>query len=477
MYTTRRRFLSQALAVTAGFHGLRTLAALGHPVSARRATDDRLARGFGPLVPDPQGLLELPEGFSYTILSRMGDAMDDGLRVPGMPDGMGAFPGPDGTVVLIRNHENQIDWKKKGAFGPANELVGKLDPRFLYDPGRDGSPCLGGTTTIHFDPASRAVRRQFLSLAGTEYNCAGGQTPWGTWISCEESTLRAGSSGGHGRDHGFAFEVAPRLDAATPPVPLTAMGRFRREAVAIDPRTGVVYQTEDLDDGVFYRFLPTRPGALREGGRLQALAAIDAPRLDARNWLDKKSRAPVAPRIDVATRFRVRWIDLDDVAAPNDDLRLRAFAAGAARFARTEGAWFGHSAVFFAATTGGAARKGQIWKYTPGPAEGTQREIDDPGVLELFAEPNDAALVDNCDNLTIAPWGDLVICEDACDKDDVENFLVGVTPDGRFYKLARNTRNTEFAGAVFSPDGQWLFVNLQEAGLTLAITGPWGARM
>jgi secreted PhoX family phosphatase len=87
-----------------------------------------------------------------------------------------------------------------------------------------------------------------------------------------------------------------------------------------------------------------------------------------------------------------------------------------------------------------------------------------------FIEPNDGNLVENADNLTVAPWGDLIVCEDG----PGDNGLVGVTPQGELYKLARNVLNhSELAGAVFSPDGTTLFVNIQRPGLTLAITGPW----
>jgi secreted PhoX family phosphatase len=473
MHTTRRDFLRQSLAVSVGFHGLHMLVAQGGPLSARRPNEP-LDPGFGSLVSDPRRIIDLPAGFSYTIISRRGDKMDDGLLVPGQPDGMAAFAAPNGKVILIRNHENELKWVEKGPFGTQNELLEKFDSRFIYDRGRKGRPCQGGTTTLLYDPVSRKLERQFLSLAGTEYNCAGGRTPWGTWITCEEATHRAGSETGHDQDHGFAFEVSPSLDGPTRPEPLRAMGRFRREAIAIDPRSGIAYQTEDLDDGLVYRFVPAKPGDLAKGGKLQALASTESPSLDTRNWLDEKSGAALGPAISVRARIPVRWIELDDVEAPKDDLRTRGFAAGAARFARNEGAWFGRNTVFFAATSGGRARKGQIWKYTPSPDEGTPREKESPGFLELFIEPNDPGVIDNCDNLTIAPWGDLIVCEDACDPKDFENYLVGVTPDGRLYRLARNAdTKSEFAGAVFTPDGSTLFVNLQDAGLTLAIQGPW----
>ena len=121
--------------------------------------------------------------------------------------------------------------------------------------------------------------------------------------------------------------------------------------------------------------------------------------------------------------------------------------------------WYADGEIYFACTSGGPARFGQIWKYTP-----------ETSTLELFVEAQQDGLINNADNLTVAPWGDLVVCEDSGGVDH----LIGVTPDGVMYRLARNAlSNSEFAGAVFSPDGSTLFVNLQQDGLTVAITGPW----
>ncbi len=464
MNPTRRHFLQSAVAVTVGFRGLHTL--LASPARA----GDRADAGFGPLIKDAEGLLDLPAGFRYRIIARRGSPMSDGLIVPGQPDAMGAFAGPDGRVLLVCNHELDPDMLEFSPFGRDNALLSRVPAEFAFDRGRGVEPCIGGTTTLVYDPGSGTVERHYLSLACTKYNCAGGVTPWGTWISCEETASRAGKK--YEQDHGYPFEVTPSAEIQlTKPTPYKAMGRFRREAVAVHPPTGIVYQTEDVDDSAFYRFIPAQPGKLAAGGRVQALRVLDQPGLDTRNWTDEETGKPLAAAVPLGRSLRVGWVDLDNVEAPDDDLRLRAVRAGGACFARTEGIWRGSDAFYFACTSGGRERLGQIWKYTPSPAEGTPAEAQQPGALELFAEPNDASLIQNCDNLTVAPWGDLIVCEDNGDV----NYIDGVTPDGRLYKLARNARDkSEFAGSVFSPDGSTLFVNLQLSGLTLAITGPWG---
>jgi len=461
MSTSRRYFLKQASAIALGFSGLHHFVGAGMP---GLHTGDRWADRFGALQPDPDGILDLPAEFSYQIISRHGDRMDDGFFVPHRADGMATFPGPDGSTILVRNHEVSIGAdRQESPFRGDESLQTRLSPGQTYDIDADGVPCPGGTTTIVYDTQGRRVERQFLSLVGTERNCAGGPTPWNTWITCEETVRRAGDNCEH--NHGYPFEVPattePRL---AEPVPIKAMGRFNHEAVAVDPASGIVYQTEDRGDGLVYRYIPDTPGDLLKGGRLQALVVADQPSLDTRNWNDQT----VAPGDQMA----VRWIDLDGIQSPDDDLRHRGFNAGAARFARGEGMWYSDGgAIFFACTNGGRIKKGQIWKYTPSAQEGTSHEMNDPGTLELFVEPNDGGLIDNADNLTVAPWGDLIVCEDGSG----EQYLVGITPEGRFYKFAHNVmdNDSEMAGATFSPDGSTFFVNIQHAGLTLAITGPW----
>lgn len=464
----RRDFLRIAASTSLGFGGLRRALAGGGEDSGGdgEATKPRRPRpevehGFGPLIEDPAGVMDLPSGFSYRIISSAGEPMSDKLLVPGAPDGMGAFSGARGRVILVRNHELRAS-SRFGAFGPNNERLHRISSSAFYDFGQSGEPSLGGTTTIIYNPRSRKVERQFLSLVGTERNCAGGPTPWGTWLSCEELTVRAGTS--RAQDHGYVFEVQPQKWGSVSPRPLVALGRFLHEAAAVDPATSAVYMTEDLGSGLLYRFLPDAPGRLELGGRLQALVIIGMPGLDTDNHNP-------ANQIPVATVFDVDWVDLDDVQSPNNNLRIQGRSKGAAVFSRGEGIWYGNNEMFFCATSGGLERRGQVWRLTPGPDTFRLRDAEMlGGQLELFVEPNDVAVMDKVDNITVSPFGDLIVCEDGAGP----NHILGITSAGQIYKIARNALNSsELTGVVFSPNGETLFVNIQRPGHTIAIEGPW----
>ncbi len=457
----RRQFLKSAATVSAGFV---TLQKTCQTLSATEAIP--VSKFYGPLIRDPAGVLDLPNGFQYQVLSRMGRTMSDGLITPGMHDGMAAFAGSRGRVILICNHEINPNQNLASPFGIHNQLLKKLPKNKFYDYGNGVLPGLGGTTTRVYNPKTKKVEREFLSLAGTYRNCAGGPTPWNSWVTCEETVVASGSTEFVEKDHGYNFEVlVSSLVRLADPIPLKAMGRFNHEAVAVDPKSGVVYETEDRGDGLIYRFIPNTPGKLAKGGRLQALVIKDSPGTDTRNWPDL-----IGPAFPVAKSVDVEWIDLDGVESPLDDLRYRGFEAGAARFARGEGIFFGNDRVYWTCTNGGRILKGQIFAYTPSPYEGTSREQEQPGKLELFLQPDKAKIVDMCDNMDVTPDGGLLLCEDG----QKDNFLVGVTPSGEWFKLARNaTGDTEFAGVCHSPDGTIIFVNIQKAGLTLAITGPF----
>ncbi len=450
--STRRQF-TLALTGTA-FAGL-----LGACTTTRAPLGSRAApRAYGRLRPDPAGLLDLPRGFSYRVISSYGDRMDDGLVVPDYCDGMGAFDLGGGQVALVRNHELQARQTDRGALrdSPASQPP-------TYDRNAEGVPLPGGTTTMVYDMASGRVVREHVSLLGTIRNCAGGVTPWGSWLTCEEDMTKAGTRGAS-KDHGWVFEIPATARAAVDPVPLKALGRFNHEAAAIDPRTGVVYLTEDRNDGLLYRLLPAARGELARGGRLQALALVERDITDSRNH--------EAMQMALGAWHAVRWIDMDDVESPEDDLRNRGHAQGGLLFARGEGIHMGDGELFFCCTNGGAKKLGQVMRYRPSRFEGQAQEAGEPGRLQVFVESDDIEKFNFGDNLTVAPNGHLIVCEDQYTR-NVDNHLRGVTPDGALYDFARLHEQTELAGACFSPDGSTLFVNVFSPGKTLAITGPW----
>jgi len=407
--------------------------------------------GYGPLRPVEDAttglpLLELPEGFRYLTFGWTGDALDDGRRTPPLHDGMAAFAGANGTVVLVRNHEVAA----APAFG-----------EHPYDP-RAG----GGTTTLVFDPAAEKVVSMRASLTGTFRNCAGGPTPWGSWLTCEETVVGPGADNPTTKQHGYVFEVPH--DGVSSAVPLVAMGCFVHEAVAVDTRTGVVYETQDQAQSGLYRFVPNTPGRLANGGRLQMLAIDGRPRFDT-------SRGQRA-----GAQYGVHWVDIPDPDRPHVDTRAKdargvlqqGLAAGGAIFSRLEGAWFGGGRLYITATDGGEARMGQVWELDP-EAERLRLVLESPG-RHVLNMP---------DNLCLSPRGGLAICEDGT----ANPCLHGLMRDGRIFRFARNAailagerngiagdfRARELAGATYSPDGRWLFVNLQIPGITFAITGPW----
>ena len=406
------------------------------------------AEVYGALVPDPNGLLDLPEGFSYRLISTLGQRMSDGGTVPDRADGMGCLTLNDEEIVLIRNHELKAH----------HDAGGKLALGYGT---KDGQVLPGGTTHIVLDARTAEVKREFRSLSGTIENCSGGITPWGSWLTCEETVAGKGldieDGTGLEQVHGWVFEVPADATGPIDPVPLKAMGRFNHEAACVDPKTGIVYQTEDRDDSVLYRFIPAVSGDLAQGGTLQAMRIKGVS--DTRNW-DTVS-------MTVGQRFEVEWDTLDDVESLKDDLRYRASRRGAAIVARGEGIHMGEDEIFVCATSGGAIRHGQVFKLIPGRGER-------PDTIELFFESTDPDQFDYGDNVTVGPNGHLIVCEDQGSL-IVDNYLRGITAEGRVYPFARLRVQTELAGGCFSPDGKWFFVNAYSPTRTFAITGPWAA--
>ena len=450
-----RRQFNKGL-VGAAFAGL-SASLLGCSQSEAKPMLTPTSAGYGPLIADPNGLLDLPEGFSYRLISSLDDPMKDGLTVPDRADGMGCFKWDDDRVVLIRNHELK---PKDRQFSTA-ELASFTTDK-AYDSFPDGVAVPGGTTNVIYNLKTGKVEQEFFSLVGTIRNCSGGITPWQTWLTCEESIDKASEQ--LKQDHGYIFEVPANATGLVEPKPLKQMGRFNHEAAAVDPKTGIVYLTEDRGDSLFYRFIPNVPGELELGGQLQAMAIKHITKFDSRNW--NKQNMPLNKW------FQVEWFDLDEPESPNDDLRIRGYETGGALFARGEGIHWGDNELYFCCTNGGAKQLGQIMRYQPSLHEGTKQESSAPGQIQLFLESNDVSLYNFGDNLVVAPNGHLIVCEDQY-TDETQNHLRGVTPKGEVYGFAKVRIQTEPAGACFSPDGSIMFVNLYSPTRTLAITGAW----
>lgn len=399
-----------------------------------------------PLIGDLRNLplLALPEGFDYTVISPTGDTLSDGNLVPSNHDGMAAYRGPRGGTILVRNHEI-------GSSGAGGTRC-ILPSGNTYDPASGG-----GTTTLVLDNQGR-LESHIGSLAGTIRNCAGGLTPWDTWLSCEETFNTATGSTIR---HGYLFEVP--ISGESDCRPLRAIGRRNHEAAAVDPATGFVYTTEDRGDSLLYRFRPNVYGNLQSGGVLEALRIIDMPGVNTANSFRQFLFQPLA----------ADWVSID-VADPDSESsgasnRAQGFAKGAARFTRGEGAWYGNGKIYFVCSNGGDAGRGQVFAYDP---------LD--GTVTLFVESvaspdgmdadNGGFLLAAPDNVTVGPDGRVYLCEDGSGVEKV----VGVGLDGELFEVARNVLNgSEFAGACFSHDGRFMFVSAQSPGLTYVIRGNW----
>jgi uncharacterized protein len=401
-------------------------------------------------VADPEGLLDLPAGFRYAVFSRAGtDLLDTGTPVPANHDGMGAVAGRRGTTLLVRNHEIDTEAVEEDGLAPVPAVAGHT-----YDPNGPG-----GTTTLVVDRERNLVSHA-VSLAGTSNNCAGGVTPWGTWLTCEETVEVI-----DGVRHGYVFEVDPVRGGD--PTPIVGLGRFEHEAVAFD-RAGAAYLTEDADSpfGQVYRYLPRRVrggrGSLHAGGTLSTLRIPELAGTD------------LSAVTEPGTVFReLEWVPVDE-PAPASGESLRDLYPGTP-IPKAEGIWSGDGAIWFVSSYGGgpaaeeeedrsaSAHGGQIWRYQP------RR-----GRLELVVQFAPADDFEGPDNITVSPHGYAVMCTDG---EDDRQFLAGITADGGAFPLARNRlSDEEFAGACFSADGETLFVNVQEPGTTFAIWGPWRGR-
>ncbi|HEY6878948.1 MAG TPA: alkaline phosphatase PhoX, partial [Polyangiales bacterium] len=199
------------------------------------------------------------------------------------------------------------------------------------------------------------------------------------------------------------------------------------------------------------RYVPADPAQPFGAGKLQALAIEGRPRF------------ALGDDLQANAQFSVRWLDVPAKEGERDNLRYAAQERGAAVVTRGEGIWRLEDGFAFTSTSGGPIAAGQIFHLAPTRTGGT---------LRLIAQANDQRTLDMPDNLTLTPWGDLIVCEDNLHAP----YLRLVTPTGRVVPFAFNRGSkSEFAGVCFSPDGNILFVNIQEQNLTLAIEGPWAS--
>ncbi|ROR89907.1 alkaline phosphatase PhoX [Nocardioides aurantiacus] len=426
----------------------------------------RPAVGYGELVADPRGLLALPPGFSYEIVAQAGVtqlANGEG-PTPTDQDANGVFGRASGGAAIVCNHE--IGGSESPGVPPL--------PGLTYDPG-----ARGGTTTIEVDPRGRRLS-EYVSVAGTHNNCAGGETPWNTWLTCEETEARRSAT--LQKDHGYVFEVDPSSQLANvnkAAVPLRFLGRYAHEAVAVDPATSTICETEDAGNpnGLYYRWTP--PQGFRGGlGALRKLAESPggdtAGTLEAMScWQGDRHVPDLSLATRAGTRYQVRWVEVPDRDARTVSVRKQLTDQQVTRSRKLEGAWWGDGGAYFVASfarrSDGSANEhdGQVWFYDPRSRTVTLRTI-----FSVNPDPEvDAENYDGPDNMTLSPHGGLILAEDG---NGVQH-LVGVTDQGKTFPMARNDLNgSEFAGPAFSPDGTVLFANIQSPGYVLAITGPWG---
>jgi secreted PhoX family phosphatase len=453
--------------VRSGLVGAASLAfgALGtRNAEARRA----FCQDYGPLSPKLDAatglpLLSLPDGFRYRSYGWTGQFMTDGRATPSGHDGMAVVAKRGSVLSLVRNHELSATAKLKA----------------FVENGTYNTNEAGGTTNLYFNLRSGRFFTSYTSLGGTIRNCAGGPTPWGSWITCEE-TFHTWGSRADGFNHGYIFDV-PGFGISDAR-PIRAAGRFSHEAVAVDPHTGIVYETEDTGASGFYKYVPPgagRPhrggvrGPLRDGGKLYAMVADGVSRKDLRGGFER------------GTRFDVSWQLVTDPEGESGS--AFASAPDAAIIARGEGAWYDAGKIYFVSSNGGAAGLGQVWAYDPRREEVT-----------LVFESTASETLDGPDNIAVSPRGGIVLCEDG---DFAPQRLIGLTRHGETFEFARNNivlapgdidaidavypgtkanfvagvegdyTGSEWAGATFY--GDWLFVNIQTPGVTFAITGPW----
>lgn len=374
MGLTRREILRLgALAVAGGTVGFGSrLLAAAEPIGS-----------YGGLLPADANGLRLPPGFRSRVIGRTREVVaGTSYEWHANPDGAGCVATPGGGWILVSNSE--------------------------VDGGN------GGAGAVRF-AADGTIADAYTIVSGTSRNCSGGFTTWGTWLSCEEV------------EGGRVYECDPT--GADPAVLRSGLGTFKHEAAAQDPRTGIVYLTEDLPDGRLYRFVPARQGSLASG-RLQAAAV---------------------------TAGRVRWVDVAaDEPARGDD--TTAFASG-------EGIAVDGASLLV--TTKGDDR---VWEIG----------LDTNEISVLYDGKAAGGVLSGVDQVAVHPdTRDVFVAEDGGDLQLVQVAFrqTGTPTIVPFLQFVGHERS-EVTGPAFSPDGSRLYVTSQRGvdgvtGLTLEVTGPF----
>jgi len=385
MNHSRRAFLRRSVAVS-------IVAGLS-PAIWRQAFANSAILGdspYGPLLDPDQYGIRLPAGFGSRLIGMTGELVEGtDYEWHGWPDGGATFANPDGLGGWTYVSNSELNGTRGGASAVRFFADGRIDDAYRI-------------------------------LGGTKYNCAGGSTPWGTWLSCEEHRA------------GLVWECNPFLPGQG--VARPAMGKFAHEAAVVDPMTGWVYMTEDTGDSRIYRFRPAMRGDLSAG-------TLEAMSVDAHGY--------------------VTWVEV----SPTRPYRGKDTTS----FARGEGAWFADGHFYFTTTT-----DNRVWSLEVG--SGRLEIIYDAADLG-----SDAPLRDP-DNITVHPGsGDIYVAEDA---DDLELVLLANAQGQRiaapFLQLVGHA-GSEVAGPAFSPDGTRLYVSSQRGtdggnngpGMTFEICGPF----
>lgn len=396
----RRQFLRQSLLATgllsvgAGSAWAQGLPAVPpHPREAEGLQRIALAGGLGELQPPDANGLRLPSGFSSRLIARSGqNVASTGYRWHSTPDGGACIATATGGWIYLSNCE--------------------------LDSGR------GGSSGIEFDRLG-TIKRAYSVCSGTYRNCAGGITPWGTWLSCEEV------------DRGRVIECDPAGVRA--PIVRNALGWFDHEAVTFDPRTGYAYMTEDKSDGRLYRFRPTRSGDLSAG------------------------TLEVARRVGSSAPYSLQWLTVPKPNPTSSGTRTRRQVGSSSSFNGGEGIWHHQGIVYF--TTKGDNR---VWAF----------DIV-ANRLDILYDDNTAPdpVLSGVDNVIVSQRGDVYVAEDGGDMQ-----ICMINTRGEVAPVAKleGHNSSEMTGIAFSPDGTRLYFSSQRGklgsgsdGYTFEVRGPF----